>query len=302
MREYNYMKTSEPKVYRRLMSFKNYLQDKEYSSTSIATYERFTNQFLEWTQKENLPTAQIRYQDILVYMKHCSVKKEYSQRTVQHMVITLGHYFDYLQETQQIENNPVKGIKVQGVKRKTLYHILEAHELHAIYHHYEAVTLSQKKNKAITGMLVYQGLKTEELDKLEVKDLKIKEGKVEIPGGKKSNGRTLQLEPHQILDVYEYMMQVRPELLKKMKQQSSKLFISQKTRLDFLMKQLRKQNPKLENVDQLRASVIVKWLKQYNLREVQYLAGHRYISSTEAYKQNEMEGLSEEVNQFHPLG
>jgi len=59
---------------------------------------------------------------------------------------------------------------------------------------------------------------------------------------------------------------------------------------------------KLENADQLRASVIVKWLKQYNLREVQYLAGHRYISSTESYQQSEMEGLSEEVNQFHPLG
>jgi integrase/recombinase XerD len=48
--------------------------------------------------------------------------------------------------------------------------------------------------------------------------------------------------------------------------------------------------------------VIVKWLKLYNLRKVQYLAGHRYISSTESYQQSEMEGLTEEVNKFHPLG
>ncbi|HTE29663.1 MAG TPA: hypothetical protein VK666_04765 [Chryseolinea sp.] len=40
----------------------------------------------------------------------------------------------------------------------------------------------------------------------------------------------------------------------------------------------------------------------YNLRKVQYLAGHRYISSTEAYQQSEMEGRAEEVNKFHPLG
>ena len=52
----------------------------------------------------------------------------------------------------------------------------------------------------------------------------------------------------------------------------------------------------------LRASVIVKWLKIYYLRKVQYLAGHRCISATESYKQNEMEGLTEEVNKFHPLG
>jgi site-specific recombinase XerD len=304
-------------------NFKNYLQGKEYSHASIATYERFTDQFLEWLQKENMEVGQVRYQDILLYMKHCSSKKNHSQRTVQHTIITLGHYFDYLQDAQQIEGNPTKGIKVQGVKRKTLYHILEPHELHAIYNSYGAETLSQKKNKVIVGMLVYQGLKTEELDKLETKDVKLKEGKVEIAGSRKSNARTLQLEAHQVLDVYEYVMQVRPQILEKTKQpayakasagrqtekpacRTGRLFVSveggEKLRIDFLMSQLRKQNPKLENADQLRASVIVKWLKQHNLREVQYLAGHRYISSTEAYKQNEMEGLSEEVNMFHPLG
>jgi site-specific recombinase XerD len=287
-------------------NFKNYLQGKEYSHASIATYERFTDQFLEWLQKENMRAEQVRYQDILLYMKHCSSKKNHSQRTVQHTIITLGHYFDYLQDTKQIEGNPTKGIKVQGVKRKTLYHILEPHELHAIYNSYGAETLSQKKNKVIIGMLVYQGLKTEELDKLETKDVKLKEAKVEIAGSKKSNARTLQLEAHQVLDVYEYVMQVRPQILEITKQETEKLFVSieggEKLRIDFLMAQLRKQNSKLENADQLRASVIVKWLKQYNLREVQYLAGHRYISSTEAYKQNEMEGLSEEVMKFHPLG
>jgi site-specific recombinase XerD len=296
MKKHNYTRTN----------FRYYLQGKEYSHASIATYERFTDQFLEWAQKENLPIEQIRYQDILLYTKHCSSKKNHSQRTVQHTIITLGHYFDYLQDTQQIEGNPTKGIKVQGVKRKTLYHILEPNELHTIYNSYGATTLSQKKNKVIIGMLVYQGLKTEELDRLETKDVKLKEGKVEIAGSKKGNARTLQLEAHQVLDVYEYVKETRPQILDVTKQKTEKLFVSveggQKLRIDFLMAQLRKQNNKLESADQLRASVIVKWLKQYNLREVQYLAGHRYISSTEAYKQNEMEGLTEEVNMFHPLG
>ena len=57
----------------------------------------------------------------------------------------------------------------------------------------------------------------------------------------------------------------------------------------------------LLNTKQIRASVITKWLKQYNLRETQYLAGHRYISTTEGYQQNDMEGLSEEINMYHPL-
>jgi integrase/recombinase XerD len=69
-----------------------------------------------------------------------------------------------------------------------------------------------------------------------------------------------------------------------------------------LMDKLRAGNKLVVNAKQLRASVIMKWLKVYNLRKVQYLAGHRYISATESYKQNEMEGLTEEVNKFHPLG
>jgi integrase/recombinase XerD len=69
-----------------------------------------------------------------------------------------------------------------------------------------------------------------------------------------------------------------------------------------LVKRLRDKHKNLINAKQIRASVIVKWLKQYNLREVQYLAGHRYISSTEAYLQSEMEGMMEEIDRCHPLG
>jgi hypothetical protein len=37
-------------------------------------------------------------------------------------------------------------------------------------------------------------------------------------------------------------------------------------------------------------------------REIQYLAGHRYVSCTESYLQHDMDELIEEINQYHPLG
>ena len=66
-----------------------------------------------------------------------------------------------------------------------------------------------------------------------------------------------------------------------------------------LLAKLSEGKAKPLTVRQLRASEIVKWLRNYNLREVQYRAGHRYFGSTEAYLQNELEGLKEEVEQFH---
>ena len=130
----------------------------------------------------------------------------------------------------------------------------------------------------------------------------------EIPGSRNGNARTLKLESHQVLEMYEYILQTRKEILEKSGEKTDKLFISIEGGSDLanymtrLMVRLRKQNKLVVNAKQIRASVIVKWLKQYNLRQVQYLAGHRYISSTEAYRINEMEGLTEEVNKFHPLG
>jgi site-specific recombinase XerD len=302
----NYTKTS-------IEGFAAYLKREAMSSTTIVSYTARVEHFLQWLEREQMKPQDAGKADVLLYMKHCQ-KAGASQRSIQHYVGCVKTYYDHLTKQEDVKTNPVHGIKVQGVKRKILYQILEPQELHALYHNYETEKstrqnytmekLGRKMNKVIIGLLVYQGLKVEELDRLEVNDVKMREGKIEIAAGKKSNARTMQLESHQVMDVYEYMMQVRPQLIATLKVQTSKLFVNEgsRVRTDYLMQQLRKQNSKLKTVDQIRASVIVKWLRQYNLREVQYLAGHRYISSTEAYKQNEMEGLTEEVNQFHPLG
>jgi site-specific recombinase XerD len=220
----------------------------------------------------------------------------------------IRHFYEHQIEQEKTEVNPVTGIKVQGVKRKALYHIFQPEELHAIYNSYQDESLKGKRNKIMLSLLAYQGVKTEELIKLEVRDVKLKEGKIEIPGGLRSEGRILKLESHQVLEFYDYVNNTRKEIIAKSGQQTDKLFVGTEGgdslggcvhRLLFWVK---RKNKLVMNAKQLRASVIVKWLKVYNLRQVQYLAGHRYISATEAYRQNEMEGLTEEVNQFHPLG
>ena len=50
-----------------------------------------------------------------------------------------------------------------------------------------------------------------------------------------------------------------------------------------LFKSIRKTNPAIQNPKQIRASVIIDRLRSSNLRQVQYFAGHKYISSTERY-------------------
>lgn len=289
------------------MNFNYYLKKLELSTKSIASCETAVKLFLNWMKKQSIEPDQGSYADVLAYMKYCQ-KNGTTQRTIQNYLCMIRHFYDNLIEQKQIEVNPVTGIKVQGVKRKSLYHIFKPEELHAIYNSYQDESLKGKRNKIMLSLLVYQGVKTEELIKLETKDVKVREGKIEIPGGLRSEGRILQLESHQVLELYDYVNNTRKEILSTSGKQTDKLFVSIEggDSLDSCMHRLmfwvRRKNKLVVNAKQLRASVIVKWLKMYNLRKVQYLAGHRYISATEAYRQNEMEGLSEEVNQFHPLG
>jgi len=251
---------------------------------TIICFDRVIRIFSKWLSKEQIKAEQVRYQDILSFIKRCQ-KKGVSQRTIQLCLAVVRHLYDYL----EVAVNPVTGIKVQGVKRRTLHHIFEPHELHAIYNSYQDESLKGKRNKIMLSLLIYQGVKTEEITKLELQDVKLREGKIEIPGGPKSERRLLQLESHQVLEFYDYVNTTRKEILSQSGQKTDNLFVSIEggDSLNSCMFRLifwvRRKNKLVVNAKQLRASVIVKWLRSYNLRQVQYLAGHRYISSTEAY-------------------
>lgn len=297
--------------------FKDFLKSKNYSSGTIKSRMTMIGIYLEWLKKENLEATEITYNDLLLYMKHCQ-RKGRSQKTIQHYMSVVKLFYAHLLQEQKVAVNPAADIEVKGIKRKVVYKIYEPHQLNEIFNSYQEETPTGKRNKAMLGLLIYQGIKTEELAKLETHNVKLREGKVEIPGSRKSNYRVMQLESHQVMDMYDYVLNIRQELLKEPMKgpakaslpqlETKKLFIgsggnssSFGNYISQLMKALKAKYPDLQNAKQIRASVIVKWLRMYNLREAQVLAGHKFISTTEGYRQNDMEGLKEEVNEFHPF-
>jgi len=277
-------------------SFITYLQENQYSKKSIESTIYVVDTYLKWLSKQGIEEAETSKKDVLAYMQHLR-NKNLKSITISDYVLRIKVYYNFLQQEQLIANNPTTGIKIQGTKRKQLYSILEPHILHELYNQYPSETAAQQRNKVIIGLLVYQGIRTTELRELEIQDIKIREGKVQVPGTKKSETRELKLQSHQILEVYDWLLQVKKG------EKEEKLFnnLNIKNTLYKIMSQLRKQNSKVKNAQQLRASIIVKWLKQYNLRKVQVMAGHKYVSSTENYLQNDIESLQEKIEQYHPF-
>ncbi len=231
-------------------------------------------------------------------------------RTLKGYITALKTYFDYLVEENYRTENIIQNIHIKGVKQEVLHNILTQDELEDLYYSYQTEKgnpLARKRNKIMLGLLIYQGLTTTNLQQLQVENIQLYKGKIDILGTKKSNGRILELKPWQLMELMEYINEVRPQILEQTSKETYQLFLPLGSSLNIqnslskLTKELKKINHQFIDVKQIRTSVIVHWLKQHNLRKVQYLAGHRYISSTERYQQDDLESLHKTINTYHPF-
>jgi site-specific recombinase XerD len=299
-----------------------YLTIKGYTPKTTKTIINTSTQFITWMVEQNIALPQVSYNDIVAYVNYRKQAGN-KQRTLQCAVWALNLFFNYLVAEHQYNENPASNVLIKGIKRKTLYEILSPEELDTIYKTFNTEIvheankkvppqtknkLARKRNKIILSLMVYQGLRTEEIGKLQVQDLQLREGKINIIGAERTEGRLLKLEAHQIYDLSEYVHDIRKQILSVTNKESTLVFISIGTSLNFpntmikLMQTITKTNPKVKTAKHIRTSVITNWLKVHNLRKVQYMAGHRYISSTETYQVNNIDELKEDVNKYHPLG
>jgi integrase/recombinase XerD len=300
--------------------FKQWLTKRNYAPDTIRSDSNYTASFLAWIEQEQTLVNEITYNELLTYIDHLTSEGD-SNVLINRKLAAIRKYYEYLQYNGKAEKNPAAGLFIKTKHQTIPSNLLTQEELSALYENYQVTDLRTQRNKVMIGFLVYQGITREELEKLEITHIKLTTGKVEIPKGKHSNSRILPLESVQILDLQEYLASTRYEILKgngsygtgrkpdhvNHDKAQSQLFISMhgsdniKNTFLHLVYSLRRLNPKVTTAQQIRQSVITNWLKTKNLRIVQYMAGHRYVSSTERYQINHLDDLQYALNLFHPL-
>lgn len=301
--------------------FKEWLQLKKYSPATVKSIVTRVEYFRRWSVTENIfELEEITYQDAMIFMQWCS-KRGASQKTIANYLLHIRKFYQFLISEGIVKENPVAHIKVQGIKRKVYHDILNAQELQTLYNQYpttieyeagkiippqEKNILSRKRNKVILGLFIYQGLRVEEVAAINLQDLQLREGKITIHSQRRTAARTMKLESHQVYELMDYIHETRKTFLES-GAISEKLFLQMRKSDNFhsvtqvMLNHLRKINNRVKNFDQIRASVITAWLKQYDLRKAQYLAGHKYVSSTEVYKENIIDELQDDITKYHPL-
>ena len=141
---------------------------------------------------------------------------------------------------------------------------------------------------------------------LRVEDIDLINGKLKVKATRGTNERLMNLKPTQILLFQNYLNQARKKLLKK---SSESLIITARGTAEkgegihYLVSTYQDLFPtKRITPTKIRQSVIANLLKKGNdLRVVQVFAGHKKASTTEKYRQTNLEQLKLFVNRYHPL-
>ena len=206
--EYSFKKETESK----LKDFKTYLQELGNDTNTIRQKSNYTGYFLNWLESERLQPEGTRYNDLLNFIDYCKLEGN-SKKHINSKLRSIRGFYEYLKKLNPKIINPAANLYLKGTHKKAISGIIDFAALENLYQSFETTTNRDKRNKIILGLLIYQGVTTEELKQLEPGHLKLKEGKIYIPGDRRRNSRKLELKPFQILELHEYLTETRPKIL-----------------------------------------------------------------------------------------
>jgi len=283
----------------------NYLK-KHYTQKTVIAYSREIENFINNNPNNKIYT----YTDIVNYLGVLRIRYN-NAKTLNRILSSIKAYYSYLCFIKVRKDNPTKSIFLRDKQNRDiqLQDLFSTEELEKLLlAKPERFIKLDYRNKVLMSLLIYQALKPNEIEALQVEDINLGEATIYIKSSPKSNSRTLGLKANQILLFKHYMEDVRLKLLR---ENESHFFIIGQRKTPMLAEDITKHIkrsygnlylPRNVNAQSIRQSVITNLLKQNNdLRLVQAFAGHKYPSTTEKYKQTNVTQLKLALEVHHPF-
>lgn len=288
-------------------SFYYWLKDNNLAQRTIDENVKDIKRFYEWVQTKSLcppsgdtgngtDIVRINYNELLEYVLYLK-KQSLSVHTINIRINSIRKYYDHLKEEGEIEKNPARHLRIKGEIQRVTENPLTYTQLENLYDKYTEYSREKDyhiRSLAMLGLMIWQGVHSGELVKMEVKHAKLNSGKIYIPSTRRSNNREIKLESKQIIVLHTYLSAL-PAAQEKLFEGSLRNWITR------LIDELKGINTQIKNAQHIRASVILHWIKMYGKREVQYMAGHRWISSTQNYEVQELDSLTDLLAKHHPF-
>ena len=275
-------------VIRETIKKNNYMNEqlKEYlkKHTAPSTADRYIreiNRFFQASERIKTDPKTANYTQIIAYIGE---RREQFQKSssIGCTLHAIKHYYKYLVEIGERKDNPAQSIRLRDKRSREIQiqDLFTAEELEMLLDRKERYRILKNRNQLIISFLIYQGLANREIKNLKLKDIDLKEGKINVKPSGKNNGRILKLNAKQMYFLMSYLNEDRPKLIRF---ETDVLIISKVGTVEtgegihYLIESSKHLFPsKNLNPVTIRQSVITNLLKSgNNLRIVQVFAGHK---------------------------
>lgn len=296
--------------------FEQYLLDQGKTSKTIEGYLRNVRMFIEL----NPEYQNYEYNNIIEFFSGLNEKYRREDGkvtgTVTGVFYAIKCLYLFLIKTRIREELPfpdtysIKGTRAKGLNTKKLF---TPEELEHLMNFVKGESLRHKKlelrNQVVISLLVYQGLLSEEILKLNLADIDLESGRIHINGSASTHKRILSFHSTQFILFYDYIEVGRKLLLGDLVDNGKFNFgarpmTEQIGGIGRLLRKYRLLFPEREvTPTTIRQSVIYNWLNhsKRSLETVQMWSGQKWPSTTERYVSKiDMDDPSE-INGFHPM-
>jgi integrase/recombinase XerD len=287
-----------------MMELDDYLQ-KHYTQKTSKAYKREIEIYLSNNPKAN------KYSHSDIVKQIGTLRQRYSKpKTLNRILCGIKAWYNYLAYKGIRKDNPARSIRLRDKQSGDiqLQDLFTTQELEALLTaKKERYANLDYRNKVLITLLIYQALTPTEVEALEVEDIDLEAASIYIKPQARGHGRTLGLKANQIMLFKQYIEENRIKL--GVSSEVKAFLIGQRktpmTASDITKHIKRNYNiyrPRIVNVMTIRQSVITNLLKQnHDLRIVQSFAGHKNPSTTERYKQTNLEALKTAIENYHPI-
>jgi len=289
-----------------ISKFENYLRnEKKSSDNTLDSYLRDLGQFLSYCEMNEIKeVSQVDKKTVEKFFEYLTVIGK-SNATVSRVAASLRCFFNYLIKTSEIESSPLSGIKLKSTEKK-LPEILSGKEVLNLLSQPSDSDYKSIRDRAMLELLYATGIKVSELTELEVSDVNIQIGILNLKNAK--NERIIPIYPAAVKTLQNYMINVRPIIVTDRKEY--RLFtnmsgqpLSRQGFWKIVKFYAQKANIKKEITPHtLRHSFAAHLLENgADLKDIKEMLGHSDISTTQIYAQLMKNKYALDYKKFHPL-
>lgn len=276
------------------------LKVRHLSCHTVRYHEHYVMNLLKWCRERNILLSELDAEKLLAYQSELSQTK-LKATTLDLKLKTLKSFFIWLFK---------EGYTSTDLSRKLVYpklpsrmpHVLNEAQMTQVLARLDTRTCKGIRDKAIMELLYSSGLRQEEITSLEIYDVNEKDKTLRV-FGKGSKERMVPIGKMALEWLQKYLLEVRPYYAL---DKETALFVT--LRYGRRIKKLKLDEYRMEDIPSFsphtfRHSFATHLVRHgADVRHVQRLLGHSYISSTQMYTHLEINDLKAALKNTHPRG